>query len=358
MQDVKDTTGTQVPQARRRQEGAGPSPSRRLRTQGPPGSRPSRMASSARGCEQVTRRVPEDEPPPLAENAKLQVIGKPASPRLDAVEKVTGKARYTFDVRLPGMLWARCVAIAVAPRAHQVRWTPRRPSAIPASAPFTSSSACCSTRAAARPQGGAAQRYPIVRYAGQPIAAVAADTRSAPPTRRRRWSRSSYEPLPHVTDLEEAMKEDAPASSRARPSSRPPRAAAARPRASPRRATCAAPTPSPEAWAARGDVDAGLRASPTSSSRRSTAPRSRPTCRMETARARRRLAATTGSPSTPRPSASAACATSRRDLRPAQEPGPRHQRVHWAAASAPSSASATSGCSPSTSRARPARRCG
>jgi xanthine dehydrogenase YagR molybdenum-binding subunit len=40
----------------------------------------------------VTRRVPLDEPPPLAENAKLKSIGKPIR-RLDAVQKVTGKAR-------------------------------------------------------------------------------------------------------------------------------------------------------------------------------------------------------------------------------------------------------------------------
>src|SRR5260370_39598324 len=37
-----------------------------------------------------------------------QVIGKPV-PRLDAVEKVTGAARYAADVNLPGMLWATCL---------------------------------------------------------------------------------------------------------------------------------------------------------------------------------------------------------------------------------------------------------
>ena len=64
--------------------------------------------------EQVTRHVPSDEPPPLPPNAELNVIGKPID-RLDAAQKVTGKARFTFDVQLPGMLYARRV---VSTHAH------------------------------------------------------------------------------------------------------------------------------------------------------------------------------------------------------------------------------------------------
>ncbi|HXJ37855.1 MAG TPA: hypothetical protein VNH18_01180, partial [Bryobacteraceae bacterium] len=58
--------------------------------------------------EQITRDVPIDEPPALPENAKLSSIGKSVH-RFDAAEKVTGRARYTFDVQLPGMLYARRV---------------------------------------------------------------------------------------------------------------------------------------------------------------------------------------------------------------------------------------------------------
>src|SRR4030095_5106578 len=68
------------------------------------------------GLVEVTRRVPMDQPPPLPENARLNSIGK-SIPRLDAVQKVTGKARYTFDVQLPGMLWGCYV---VSPWAHAV----------------------------------------------------------------------------------------------------------------------------------------------------------------------------------------------------------------------------------------------
>src|ERR1700756_3092559 len=58
--------------------------------------------------DQIKREVPLDEPPPLPENAKLAAIGK-SIPRFDAAQKVTGRARYTFDVQLPGMLYARRV---------------------------------------------------------------------------------------------------------------------------------------------------------------------------------------------------------------------------------------------------------
>jgi xanthine dehydrogenase molybdopterin-binding subunit B len=37
---------------------------------------------------------------------KLKVVGK-STPRVDAFERVTGKAKYTGDIKLPGMLYAR-----------------------------------------------------------------------------------------------------------------------------------------------------------------------------------------------------------------------------------------------------------
>src|SRR5262249_56128246 len=53
-----------------------------------------------------------DAPPPLPPNASLKVIGQPIS-RFDGVQKVTGKARYTFDIQLPNMLYARRVVSEV-----------------------------------------------------------------------------------------------------------------------------------------------------------------------------------------------------------------------------------------------------
>ena len=54
--------------------------------------------------------------PPLKSISKFTVIGKDA-PRKDALEKVTGKAQYAGDIRLPGMLYARILR----PPAHGAR---------------------------------------------------------------------------------------------------------------------------------------------------------------------------------------------------------------------------------------------
>jgi xanthine dehydrogenase YagR molybdenum-binding subunit len=49
--------------------------------------------------------LPAFEPLPWGPRKRLEVVGKPAE-RLDALAKVTGTARYTSDVVLPGMLFA------------------------------------------------------------------------------------------------------------------------------------------------------------------------------------------------------------------------------------------------------------
>ena len=51
----------------------------------------------------IAHEIPRGEPPALPPNSELRVIGKRVN-RVDAVPKVTGQARYTYDVRLPGML--------------------------------------------------------------------------------------------------------------------------------------------------------------------------------------------------------------------------------------------------------------
>ena len=64
---------------------------------------------------------------PLAE-ADLHYIGQ-GVPRVDGVERVTGAARYTADVRLPGMLLRRYRALPIPPRPpaqHRRRAPPRR----------------------------------------------------------------------------------------------------------------------------------------------------------------------------------------------------------------------------------------
>src|SRR6185503_16012020 len=58
------------------------------------------------GLSHVDREVPLDEPPPMPANAGLQYIGRP-TPRYDGAAKVSGQGKYTADIHLPGMLYAR-----------------------------------------------------------------------------------------------------------------------------------------------------------------------------------------------------------------------------------------------------------
>ena len=67
---------------------------------------------------EVQRTVPQDEPPPLPPNSELHAIGKRTA-RNDGRFKVTGSARYSSDVHLPGMLYARMVN-ATLPHARVV----------------------------------------------------------------------------------------------------------------------------------------------------------------------------------------------------------------------------------------------
>ncbi|HEX8176375.1 MAG TPA: xanthine dehydrogenase family protein molybdopterin-binding subunit [Pyrinomonadaceae bacterium] len=155
----------------------------------------------------VEREIPVDEPPPLAVNSELAAIGK-REPRLDGRLKVTGKARYTADVRLPGMLFAQVV-------------TSRHPHARIRSIDTSQAERAPGVRAVYvldRVLGNAELRdkskelpakYPIVRFAGQPIAAVAASTQAEADDAARLF-KVEYEPLPFVVEEDEARKKGAP----------------------------------------------------------------------------------------------------------------------------------------------------
>jgi xanthine dehydrogenase YagR molybdenum-binding subunit len=139
------------------------------------------------------RELPAGEPPPLPPNAELKVIGK-RTPRLDGRLKVTGGAKYTADIRLPGMLYARMIT---APHPH----------ARIASLDTTAAAAYPGVRAV-----HVLDRFdkdPVVRYAGQPVAAVAAISQAAADDAAR-LVRISWEPLPFVADIEAARAANAP----------------------------------------------------------------------------------------------------------------------------------------------------
>ncbi len=154
---------------------------------------PSGIASV--GLSEVERQAPFDEPPPLPPNAALALIGKPI-PRLDGRPKVTGATRFTVDMTFPGMLHGR---ILRSPLPHaEVR-------AIDIS-PAANYPGVRAIMLVANPKEPARA---ILRYAGQPVAAVAAVSIEAA-EEALRLIRIEYNALPFVVDMDEALEPDAP----------------------------------------------------------------------------------------------------------------------------------------------------
>jgi CO/xanthine dehydrogenase Mo-binding subunit len=130
-------------------------------------------------------------------------------PRLDGREKVTGAARFTGDLALPGMLWG---AFLRSPHAHALI---RRVDASAALAlPGVRAVLVGADVAGLGLYGPAVRDRPVLaveraRYAGDPVAAVAAVDEE---TAREACERIEveYEPLPAVTAVEEALAPGAP----------------------------------------------------------------------------------------------------------------------------------------------------
>ena len=155
---------------------------------------------------QASRQIPVDDPPPLAPNADLTIVGK-SIPRIGGRAMVTGAARYTVDVRLPGMLFAR---ILRSPHPH-ARILSIDTSAAGRHADVRAVHVMTEDRGTAgrladRRQ---AEALPTLRYVGASIAAIAATTRSSA-DEAIRLIKVNYEVLPFVVDLDEARKPDAP----------------------------------------------------------------------------------------------------------------------------------------------------
>jgi len=111
-------------------------------------------------------------------------------PRIEGPLKVTGRAKYTYDIKLPGMLWGRMVGSAV-PHAEVVKIDTSKAEALPGvKAVWTTESR-------------------TVRFAGQDVAAVAATTPEIAADAAR-LIEITYNEKPFVTDLEKAMDEGAP----------------------------------------------------------------------------------------------------------------------------------------------------
>lgn len=137
--------------------------------------------------------------PEWGPNDKHTVLNKRLR-RVDAPVKVSGVAKYTYDMHPAGMLYARVLR---APHAH-ARVTKFDPSA-------AKNISGVKAIVDARPPKGQAAEAPAwdVRYHGQPVAAVAAVTPEIADDAVRAIV-IAYEALPHAVTPEDAIKPDAP----------------------------------------------------------------------------------------------------------------------------------------------------
>lgn len=154
-----------------------------------------------------TREVPATEPPVLPVNSSLQYIGKPVE-RYDGHLKVTGQARYTADTQLPGMLYARFLN-ATVPHARIVSIDTSAAEKYPGVRAIHVIERELGNAVLRNPALDSQSKYPTVRYAGQPVAAVAATTPYIA-GKAVELIKVQYETIPFVVNAEMARQPDAP----------------------------------------------------------------------------------------------------------------------------------------------------
>ncbi|WP_428101112.1 xanthine dehydrogenase family protein molybdopterin-binding subunit [Candidatus Rariloculus sp.] len=144
-------------------------------------------------------------------------------PRVDAYERVTGKATYTRDIKLPGMLYARVLRSTV-PHARIRSIDISKAEALPGVRAVISHQTHQLVYGSGSISGGVQYNDAVkdttrrvrhmfhnpVRFVGQPVAAVAAVNRHVA-EEALHLIEVGYEALPFVLDPEEALQPGAPA---------------------------------------------------------------------------------------------------------------------------------------------------
>ncbi|HWP57731.1 MAG TPA: xanthine dehydrogenase family protein molybdopterin-binding subunit [Candidatus Acidoferrales bacterium] len=136
-----------------------------------------------------------------------RVIGKPI-PRTDNAGKVTGETRYTADVLLPGMLWAKALR---SPYSHAriVRIDASRAAKAPGVRAVITGEDARGILYGRRYRDLTVLAHDRVRFMGERVAAVAAEEREAA-EEALGLIEVEYEELPAVFDPIEALQEGAP----------------------------------------------------------------------------------------------------------------------------------------------------
>jgi xanthine dehydrogenase YagR molybdenum-binding subunit len=143
---------------------------------------------------EIEREVPVSEPSAWPINDKLKHVGKRVK-RYDAVAKVTGQAKYTADIQLPGMLYAKFFR-SNTPHANIKSIDTAKAERYPG---------VYGIHVMKNDEG----EYPVVKYAGQPLAGVAASS-LAIAEEAIQLIEVQYEHLDFVIDVEEAQHPEAP----------------------------------------------------------------------------------------------------------------------------------------------------
>jgi xanthine dehydrogenase YagR molybdenum-binding subunit len=159
------------------------------------------------GVTQVERQVPASEPPPMPANSELKYIGKD-TPRYDGAAKVTGAGKYTADVHLPGMLYAHMVSATVA-HGRVISVDTSAAERYPGVRAVHVIEHVLGNAELRDPSKEIPSKYPIVRYMGQPVAAVAATSQAAA-NDAAALVKVTYDPMPFVVDRDAARASDAP----------------------------------------------------------------------------------------------------------------------------------------------------
>jgi len=151
---------------------------------------------------EIEREVPIEEPSAWPVNEKLKVVGKRVS-RIDALDKVTGKAKFTSDMKLPGMLYAKFLRANV-PHANIASIDVSKALKLPGV-----HAVHLIDNVQKEGEDNKGSKYPTVKYVGQPLGGIAAESLEIAKDAIK-LIEVNYVKKPFVIDMEVAMEIGSP----------------------------------------------------------------------------------------------------------------------------------------------------
>ena len=138
---------------------------------------------------------------------RSQVVGMP-TPRVEGEEKVSGRAGYTADRTLPGMLWVKVLRSPI-PHGRIKRIDSRRAAELPGVKVVLTGRDVKGAKIGKKIVDMPILADEVVRFIGEKVAAIAAESEDSA-EQALDLIEVEYEDLPSVSDPLEAMKPSAP----------------------------------------------------------------------------------------------------------------------------------------------------